>query len=69
MTMNGMVTSGNINISLVPEWARAERYEYCEDFYESYTTGTGSKILTKIASRFIPLRLMRQPLLILPFFI
>ena len=57
MTMNGMVTSGNINISLVPEcislvpeWARAERYEYCEDFYESYTTGTGSKILTKIAS-------------------
>ena len=40
MTMNGMVTSGNINISLVPEWARAERYEYCEDFYESYTTGT-----------------------------
>ena len=50
MTMNGMVTSGNINISLVPEWARAERYDYCEDFYESYTTGTGSKILTKIAS-------------------
>ena len=59
MTMNGMVTSGNVNISLVPEWARAERYDYwaraerydyCEDFYESYTTGTGSKILTKIAS-------------------
>ena len=41
MTMNGMVTSGNINISLVPEWARAERYD---------TAGTGSKILTKIAS-------------------
>ena len=50
MTMNGMVTSGNINISPVPEWALAERYDYCEDFYESYTTGTGSKILTKIAS-------------------
>ena len=28
MTMNGMVTSGNVNISLVPEWARAERYDY-----------------------------------------
>ena len=50
MTMNGMVTSGNVNISLVPEWALAERYDYCEDFYESYTAGTGSKILTKIAS-------------------
>lgn len=50
MTMNGMITNGSVNNSLVPEWARAERYEYCEDFYESYTTGKGSKILTKIAS-------------------
>ena len=50
MTMNGMITSGNVNSSLVHEWARAERYEYCEDFYESYTTGKGNRILTKIAS-------------------
>ena len=34
----------------MPEWVRAERYEYCEDFYESYTTGKGNRILTKIAS-------------------
>jgi len=50
MTMNEMINSGNVRSSLVPEWALAERYDYCEDFYESYTTGTGSKILTKIAS-------------------
>ena len=55
MTMNGMITSGNVNSSLVPEWARAERYEYCEDFYESYTTGKGNRILTKIASILTPL--------------
>ena len=42
MTMNGMVGSENV--------VRAERYEYCEDFYESYTTGKGSKIFSKIAS-------------------
>ena len=50
MTMNEMINSGNVRSSLVPEWARAERYEYCEDFYESYTTGKGNRILTKIAS-------------------
>lgn len=50
MTMNGMVGSENVVSSLVPEWARAERYEYCEDFYESYTTGKGSRIFSKIAS-------------------
>lgn len=50
MTMNEMINSGSTRSSLVPEWARAERYEYCEDFYESYTTGKGGRILAKIAS-------------------
>jgi hypothetical protein len=48
--MNEMINSTSARSSLVPEWARAERYEYCEDFYESYTTDKGGRILTKIAS-------------------
>ena len=39
-----MITMGKYEIdSMVgdrrmPEWVRSERYEFCEDFYESYTT-------------------------------
>ena len=39
----------------MPEWIRSERYEFCEDFYKSYTTGKGSSILTKLASIFTSL--------------
>ena len=34
----------------IPGWARAERYEYCEDFYEGYTTGKISSLKSKVAS-------------------
>ena len=51
-----MITMGKYEIdSMVgdrrmPEWVRSERYEVCEDFYESYTTGKGSAFITKLAS-------------------
>lgn len=35
---------------LMPEWVHSERYEFCEDFYESYTTGKGRSIWTRLAS-------------------
>ncbi len=34
----------------LPEWVESERYEYCEDFYEDYTTGLARSILARISS-------------------
>ena len=31
----------------MPEWVRSERYEFCEDFYESHTTEKGSVLMNK----------------------
>jgi hypothetical protein len=39
-----------VNDYRMPEWVRSERYEFCEDFYESYTTDKGSAFITKLAS-------------------
>ena len=32
------------------EWVHSERYEYCEDFYESYTNGKIKNLKSKVAS-------------------
>ena len=51
-----MITMGKYEIdSMVgdrrmPEWVRSERYEFCEDFYESYTTGKASTFMAKLVS-------------------
>ena len=37
---------------LMPEWVRSERYEFCEDFYENYTTDKSSGFLGKLVSVF-----------------
>lgn len=34
----------------MPEWVRSERYEFCEGFYDSYTTGKGFGLIAKLAS-------------------
>ena len=53
MTMNGVVYCSNMNENhLMPEWVRSERYEFCEDFYENYTTDKSSGFLGKLVSVF-----------------
>ena len=50
MTMNGAIYCSNVNNTyLMPEWVRSERYEYCENFYENYTTDKGHGILARLA--------------------
>ena len=34
----------------MPEWVRSERYEFCDGFYDSYTTGKGFGLIAKLAS-------------------
>ena len=34
----------------MPEWVHSERYEYCEDFYEDYTSRKFSRVKARIAS-------------------
>ena len=34
----------------MPEWVHSERYEYCEDFYEDYTSRKFSSVKARIAS-------------------
>ena len=51
MTMNGMIYCNTVaNNHLMPEWVRSERYEFCEDFYEGYTTGKSARFFEKLAS-------------------
>ncbi len=51
MTMNGVIyCSSRFENSSMPEWVRSERYEFCEDFYEGYTTGSGRGFFAKLAS-------------------
>ena len=51
-----MITMGKydidrmVNDHRMPEWVRSERYEFCEDFYESYTSGKGFILMAKLAS-------------------
>ena len=40
MTMNGMITSGNINVSLVPEWAhnrKGQQDSYKDCFHPDFS--------------------------------
>ena len=39
-----------VNDYRMPEWVRSERYEFCEGFYDSYTTGKGFGLIAKLAS-------------------
>lgn len=51
MTMNGMIYCNTVaNNHVMPEWVRSERYEFCEDFYEGYTTGKSARFFEKLAS-------------------
>lgn len=34
----------------MPEWVESERYEYCEDFCEDYTTGLSRSIFARLAT-------------------
>ena len=53
MTMNGMIYCNTVaDNHLMPEWVRSERYEFCEDFYENYTTDKSSGFLGKLVSVF-----------------
>ena len=51
-----MITMGKYDIDRMvdnhrmPEWVRSERYEFCEDFYESYTTDKGLSLMARLAS-------------------
>ena len=51
MTMNGAIYCENVSSNhFMPEWVHSERYEYCENFYENYTTDKGHGILARLAS-------------------